>query len=193
VANDRNGTRATAEVDGAIATTGGGVFLANRVNDAFAVVDTGVPGVGVFYENRPVGTTDSGGRLLIPGLRSYQSNKIAIDTGNLPVDADIVASQDVVAPADRSGALVKFHIRTNTNSAVLVLNGPDGKPVPVGARGQVDNGDAFVVGYDGRAFVKGLQTRNTVSVVLPDRQCRASFTYTPRPGEQVVISPVACE
>jgi outer membrane usher protein len=192
VINDPSGTRATAEVNGAVAAMGGGVFLANHINDAFAVVDAGVPGVAVSYENRPIGTTDANGKLLVSGLRSYQTNKIAIDTRNLPVDAEISTTKDVVAPADRSGAVVKFAARTDTQAAILVLVGPAGKPLPAGARGQIDGGEPSVVGYDGRAFVKGLKASNTATVTTPDRQCRASFTYEPRPGEQVVISPVSC-
>jgi len=170
---------------------GNGVFLANRIDDAFAVIATGVPGVEVFHENRSVGFTVTAGRVLVPSLRSYQKNKIAIDTRNLPVDADVSASQDVIAPADRSGVRVDFRVRTDTSSAVLVLTGPDGRPLPAGSAGQVEGGEAFVVGYDGRAFVKGLVPSNTLSVVLERGECHATFGYTARRNEQVVI-PVAC-
>ena len=186
------GAGATAEVEGAVATMGNGVFFANRIDDAFAVIDTGVPGVEVFHENRPVAVTDSAGRALIPSLRSYQKNKIAIDTRNLPVDADISSSQDVIAPADRSGVRVDFRVRTDTSSAVLVLTGRDGRPIPTGSQGQVDGGEAFVVGYDGRAWVKGLGPSNTLSVALEGGDCRATFAYVPRPNEQILI-PVQCQ
>jgi outer membrane usher protein len=62
--------RGEAQVDGAIATMGGGVFFSNRIDDSFAVVDTGTPGVPVLYENRPVGETNSSGKLLVPNLRA---------------------------------------------------------------------------------------------------------------------------
>ena len=192
VAQDRNGVRATAEVDGAIATMGGGVFLANRIDDAFAVVETGAPGVEVFHENRSVGVTDSSGRALVPGLRSYQHNKIAIDTTNLPVDADVGMTQSIVAPADRSGVRVNFAVRTNIRPAILVLRKPDGTPIAVGSRGQLEGGDSFVVGYDGQAYVKGLGANNTVLITLPEGQCSASFAYNENANEQVMISPVIC-
>ena len=189
---DSNGGIATAEVEGAIVTMGGGVFLANRIDDAFAMVETGALGVEVFSENRSVGFTDSSGRLLVPNLRSYQTNKITIDTSKLPVDADVSATQNIVAPADRSGVRVNFAVKTNTQSAIVVLMGADGKPLGAGASGQVDGGESFVVGYDGQAFVKGLGAENTVTVSLIDSTCRASFPYSPRPNEQVVISSVIC-
>jgi outer membrane usher protein len=192
VSQESNGVRATAEVDGAIATMGGGVFMTNRIDDAFAVVETGAPGVEVFHENRSVGVTDSSGRALVPGLRSYQHNKIAIDTANLPVDAEIVTSQTLVAPGDRSGVRVNFAVQKDIRPAIVVLRKPDGTPVLVGSRGQVVGGESFVVGYDGQAYVKGLGPKNTVTVASANGECSASFPYAARANEQVMISPVIC-
>jgi outer membrane usher protein len=180
-------------VEGSVVAMGGGVFFPNRIDDAFAVVDTEAPKVDVLYENRPIGTTNASGKLLVTGLRSFQKNKLAIDTANLPVDAEVDKTEDSVAPADRSGVLVKFPVRTDAGSAVVVFTAPDGTPLPAGARGKIDNGDAFTVGYDGRAYVKGLKPKNVATVTLPDRQCQASFPYQARPGEQVVVSPVVCQ
>jgi len=192
VGQNSSGVLGTATVDGSVATLGGGVFFANRINDAFAVVETGVPGVEVFDENRSVGFTDSNGRLLIPNLRSYQQNKIAIDTSKLPVDADIATNESVVAPADRSGVLVNFSVRTNIRPAIVVFKAPNGEPLAAGSRGQVEGGETFVVGYDGQAYIKNLASENKVTVTTADRECSASFHYDPRPNEQVVISPVVC-
>ncbi|MCO6763442.1 fimbria/pilus outer membrane usher protein, partial [Streptomyces sp. EL5] len=81
-----SGAVGSLELRGSITTMGGGVFLSNWIDDSFAVVTTGVPDVEVLNENRRAGVTDSRGMLLIPTLRSYQNNKIAIDPTNLPVD-----------------------------------------------------------------------------------------------------------
>jgi outer membrane usher protein len=187
------GIRGTAQVDGAIATMGHGVFLTNRVDDAFAVVDTGVPGIPVYQENRPIGETDSRGQLLVPNLRAYGSNKISIDPKGLPVNAEVETTEDVVAPADRSGVLVKFATNTNVQAAVVILVGANGKPLAVGSKGQVDGGtDDFVVGYDGRAFVKDLKNANTVTITLDNGDCHATFDYTASEDTQVVIGPVSC-
>jgi outer membrane usher protein len=171
---------------------GGGVFFANRIDDAFAVIETAAPNVEVFHENRPGGMTDSRGRALIPGLRSYQRNKIAIDTAKLPVDADISATEGYVTPADRAGVRLDFAMRTNIHPAIVVFKGADGKPLPAGARGQIEGGESFVVGYDGRAYIKNLSGENKVTIAMIDRECRASFGYQARPDEQVVISDVTC-
>jgi outer membrane usher protein len=193
VTQGRNGAAATAEMEGAVATMGGGVFFANRIDDAFAVIETGVPDVEVFHENRPAGTTDSSGRALIPGLRSYQRNKIAIDTAKLPVDADISTTEGYVTPADRSGVRLNFAVRTDAKPAIVAFKGADGQPLPAGARGQIEGGESFTVGYDGRAYIKNLNPENKVTIAMVDRECHASFGYEARPNEQVVISGVTCQ
>jgi outer membrane usher protein len=190
-----NGTiRTMGQADGAIAVLGNGVFFSNRIDDSFAVVDTGAPGVPVFYENRPYGETNKNGQLLIPSLRSYGNNRISIDPKGLPVTAEIEKTDDVVTPADRSGVVVNFKSKTDTRSAVVIFTGANGKPIPAGSRGRIDGSEgAFVVGYDGRSFIKDLKSANMAIVTTDSGECRASFAYTPAGDRQIVIGPVACQ
>ncbi|HEY6258130.1 MAG TPA: fimbria/pilus outer membrane usher protein [Xanthobacteraceae bacterium] len=182
-----------AQVDGAVTAMGGGFFASNRIDDSFAVVDTGTPGVPVLYENRPIGETNSSGKLLVPNLRAYGSNKVSVDPKGLGVNDEIETTEEVVAPADRSGVLVTFKTKTNMQAAVVVLVGADGKPLPVGSKGKLDGTDAdFVVGYDGRAFVKELKDANAVTVSLEKGECHASFDYAAVADRQVVIGPLSC-
>ena len=124
------GGRVGAEAEGAIAVAGSGIFLANRIEDSFAVVDAGAPNVEVFHENRSVGRTGSGGQILIPDLRSYQPNRIAIDPGGLPVDAQIDRTSEVVVPAEKTGLRLDFGIRVEDGSAVVIFHDAHGKPLP---------------------------------------------------------------
>jgi outer membrane usher protein len=182
------------QLQGAVATLGGGVFLSNRIDDAFAVVDAGAPGVDVLYENRPAGQTDRRGQLLIPNLRSYQRNTISIDPRGLPVDADAPVTQSVVAPADRSGVVVGFGVKTDVAAAVLILVGKDGKFLAPGSAGRLDGAsETFVVGYDGRAFVQGLGATNTVVITEPAGECRATFPFAAKDNTQVAIGPLVCQ
>jgi len=193
-ANQSQGGRgATFDAAGAVAAlAGGGIFLSDRIDDSFAVVDAGAPGVAVSYENQPVGTTDSRGMVLVPTLRSYQKNRISIDPTNLPADAELGATERTVTPGDRAGALVAFKVDTDTNAALLIFTRPDGSFVPAGSAGRIAGGDAFVVGYDGQAFLKDLAPANRVTIDLGAGTCAAAFDFTPRRGEQVRIGPVAC-
>jgi outer membrane usher protein len=182
------------QVNGAVATIGGGVFLSNRIDDSFAVVDAGAPNVDIFYENRPAGTTNARGQALVPTLRSYESNKIAIDPANLPLDADIDKTESIVTPADRAGVLVRFGVKTGIQSAIVVLTDKDGKVLPPGTTGRLDGSDEeFIVGYDGRAYIKGLAESNNIVVTLESGECRAAFPFAGEKGSQVVIGPIACQ
>jgi outer membrane usher protein len=187
-------TGTSAQVQGAVAAMGGGVFFSNRIDDAFAVVDAGAPDVDVLNENRSAGRTNAQGLLLIPSLRSYQKNQIAIDSRDLPVDADVPKTQDVVAPADRSGVVVSFGVKTNVKAAVVILSDKNGKVIEPGSRGQLEGtSETFVIGYDGRAYVKELSNTNTVVVSDARGECRASFPFTPKKNSQVVIGPLVCQ
>ena len=76
----------------------GKVFAANRVDDGFAVVSVGSPGVKVLRENNAVGETDEDGQVLVPNLNSYQRNKISIDANGLPLNTEIDVTSQIVTP-----------------------------------------------------------------------------------------------
>lgn len=183
----------TAEMTGSVAATKGSVFFANRIDDAFAVVDVGAADVDVLYENRRVAVTDSDGKALVTGLRSYQKAKISIDPANLPVGADIPRTEIEVAPADRSGVAVDFGVRRDAPSALVVFRSPDGAFIPAGTRGHIEGREGeFAIGYDGQAFLKGLDATTKVVVGPSGQECRATFSYARAAGVQTIIDPVVC-
>lgn len=186
--------RASGQVDGAIAIAGGGIFAANRIDDAFAVVDVGAADVDVLYQNRPYGKTNRSGKLLVTGLNSYEKNLLAIDPESLPVDAAIPSTKEIVVPAGQSGVKVDFGVKTDVRSALVNLVDASGTPLEAGLEVKLDGSDQqFFVGYDGQAYLEGLKSRNTLVVDFGDGQeCRAQFSYRPAKGEQTVIEAVPC-
>ena len=81
-----NQTALRAEAQGALSYADGGLFASNSINDSFAVVDTaGAAESASSNENREVGRTDSAGRVLVPDLRSYDLNSVAIDPTDVPI------------------------------------------------------------------------------------------------------------
>jgi outer membrane usher protein len=186
--------RETMAAAGSVVVMGGKIHLTNTINDGFAVVNAGAPGVRVLNENRFVGETGDDGIVLVPGLRSNQKNKISIDPEGLPVNAEIESAEQDVVPAFKSGVYVDFKVKRQAPSAIVVLKRPDGKFVDAGSNGRLDGGnEAFLVGYGGQAYVKNLQSRNTVVVTVDKGECRASFRFTPKLDTQVVVGPVVCE
>ena len=170
-----------------------GVFAAQQINGAFAIVGAGAPGVKVLLENNPVGETDSGGELLVTNLIAYQENKLSIGIGNLPLDADAPITELRVVPAEHSGVAADFRVQQSVPSAEVVFTRTDGSFVEAGTRGfdQATN-QPFVVGYDGRAYIKGLAAQNTVSIVLENGQCKATFPFAKKANSIAVIGPVIC-
>jgi outer membrane usher protein len=189
-----NQTAGHAEAQGAVSFADGGLFASNTINDAFAVIDTsGVEGIRVSSENREVERTDSAGRVLVPDLRSYDVNRLAIDPTDVPVDATVPFVTREVRPQDRSGVVVRFPVKVS-HGALLRLADEAGRPLPVGSVATLAATRVAVpVGYDGEAYVQDLARRNTLTVERPDgRRCAVAFDYPPSPGEIPTIGPLIC-
>jgi outer membrane usher protein len=182
------------QAQGALSFADNRLFASNTVTQSFAVVDTGgVGGVHVLYENRPDGVTDAKGRLLVPDLRSWDANRLSIDPGDVPIDTQVPYTERQVRPPDRSGIVVKFPIR-RTDGALLTLVDETGRPVPVGSSATLEaTGSEVTIGYDGQAFVEGLQRRNRLVVQLPEGgRCVVSFAYAPVAGAIPKLGPLTC-
>ncbi|WP_177176668.1 fimbria/pilus outer membrane usher protein [Faunimonas pinastri] len=193
VSEDAGSFSGYAEASGAVAAADHQLFLSQPIEDSFAVVDVGAPGVPVAAQSRKAGTTNSRGTLLVPDLVPYEPNRITIDNRKLPVDAAIPETAKVVTPRPGSGTVVKFGVREAAQSAVVAISDRNGTLLPPGLGGQLNDGEAFVIGYDGQAYLSGLGARNHLTVTLDDgTSCAASFPFKPDPGRQVVIGPVAC-
>lgn len=188
-----NNSYAYAGSSGSVVFMGGQTFAAQRIDDAFAVVSTdGVGGVPVKLENRPIGTTDSKGMLLVTPLNAYQNNQLAIDPMQLPADVRIERVKTLATPSDRAGTLVRFGI-TPIRAAALTLVDEAGKPLPVGSLVRVnDQTAAAMVGFDGAAYVDTLNAHNTLYVQTPSGGCRASFDFHKEGDVIPQIGPLRC-
>jgi len=187
-------TFAGAQVSGAIVAAGGDLFLSNRVDDAFAIVDAGAPDVEVLRENRQVGKTGYNGKLIVPDLRSYERNRLGIDPTGLPLDVIVTSTRKAVIPADHAGIYVSFSDNADGGSALVSLRAGSGDYVPAGSSVIQEAGSApTVVGYDGQVFLSGLQKRNRIIVQLPSgERCAASFNYVPVKGSLATVTDVPC-
>ena len=188
-------TTLRAEAQGALAFADGGLFAANTIDDAFAVVDTdGAPGIQVLEENREAGRTDSAGRLLLPSLRSFDLNRIAIEPTDVPPDASVATTTREVRPQDRSGVVVRFPVRASRGALLRLVDGAS-LPLPVGGVATLTaTGVVVPVGFGGEAFVEDLAPRdNRLTVQAPDGgRCTAVFDYRTVPGDIPTIGPLVC-
>ena len=194
LAQEGSRIRGSGEIEGSVAVLGGDVYFANRIEDAFAVVDAHAPGVKVLRQNIAIGETGDNGKILIPSVQSYQNNKISIDPLDLPLDAEVESTLEYVAPKFKSGIYIEFDVKKAKPSAIVILTGADGKYIPAGSQVQLDGSDEpFLVGYDGQAFIKGLQPVNSLHVLTPGQECSVQFSYAPTSDIQPVIGPEVCQ
>ncbi len=188
-------TQGYADLSGALVLMDRRFFLARRIDNAFAVVSTsGVAGVPVLLENRPIGVTGSRGDLLVTQLNAYQRNKLSIDPMKLPVDVDIGRVNAEVVPTDRAGTLVKFGI-TPVNAASVILHDDEGRPVEVGSTATLRGSSAppATIGFGGMVYLEHLQAHDVLDVKMPHGQCVARFDYHPQAGTVPVIGPLTCQ
>ncbi|MFC7066679.1 fimbria/pilus outer membrane usher protein [Brucella rhizosphaerae] len=185
--------RGTAQFEGAIIVAGGGAFLANRVSDAFSVVDVGAPDVEVFYENRPIGKTNKRGKLLVSDLRSYEDNAISIDPSNLPLDASVSTTRQVVRPSDRSGAVVDFNVSADTRPALITIRNEAGDYIQTGASAQLNDDETTIVGYDGQVYAENIAETNTLIIRQSNGEnCTVTFTAPAKANERTTIPDAVC-
>ena len=189
-------TALRADLQGAVAYADGSVFPSLPITDSFAVVDTdGVAGIRILQENRPVGTTNGSGRLLVPDLRAYDANRLGVDPDDIPIDAEIGETSQLVRPRDRSGVVVHFKMKPS-QGAVVILHDRAGKPVQLGSSARLDGREgaaALVVGYDGEVFATGLGPHNRLVVLRKDgSRCVAAFDFASAPRRIPRIGPVIC-
>lgn len=158
------------------------LFAANRVSDAFVVVNTGAPDIPVRYENQYIGRTDSDGQLLIPTTAAWYPAKYEIDPLSLPADVKIGAVEQRVAVPAGGGHVVRFDVE-RLRPARAVLRGSDGGLLPAGAEAVLDGSPPTVIGWDGLLFLDTVGAggeRQLVHVTFADgRSCIADFITPP--------------
>ncbi len=185
---------AYASATGSLVFMGGHTFAARSISDGFAVVSTdGVPDVPVRLENRPIGTTDRDGMLLVTPLHAYQNNRLAINTMDLPPDVRIAQVSATVAPTDRAGTLAHFPI-TPVRAASIILVDAGGKPLPLGSQVWIEGqaGEPAVVGFDGIVYLDTLQASNLLRVQTPAGACSVSVMHSGGRGSIPEIGPLPC-
>lgn len=145
-----------AGLSGSLVAMGGDLFVARKVYEGFAVVDTaGQADVPVMVHNRSVGRTNSKGRLLVTGLNPYQDNRVTIDADNLPPELTVASVERDAVPAYGAGVAVDFAIARAT-SVLVTLVDEAGNEIPVGTAASMDDGvdHDLMVGFGGQLYIE---------------------------------------
>jgi len=177
---------------GALVFMDNALFAANRVADAFVVVNTGTPDIPVRYENQYVGKTDGGGQLLIPSASAWYAAKYEIDPLGLPADVKVGAVEQRMAVPSGGGHVVRFDVE-RLRPARAVLRIRSGAFVPAGAIASIDGAADTVIGWDGLIFIETIgegDGQRTIHVTQASgERCVAIFS-APRPAPGANEPPV---
>jgi len=191
--HDEEGTSWRASTTGSAAWTGGLPFMAREIRDSFAVVKVnGFENVRVYLENQEIGVTDATGRILLPGLRPFEENRVRIEIQDLPLTARIDKQQVIVAPYFGAGVIVDFPA-SEGNDVMLRLLTPDGAAAPQGAVIVMDGQDRrFPVGIDGAAYLQDVATSDAGSLVWQDQRCTFTIALPDDGGLVPNLGDVTC-
>lgn len=109
----------------------GDVHIGRNNSNAAVVVDAaGLPGIGVFRNNSPVGVTDKNGLFWLANLPGYEEVRVSLDEAAIPLDRWYSGGeQRAVRPAPGSVVGVKFDIREVRSVAMVVKTCADCKPI----------------------------------------------------------------
>ena len=87
------------------------VFLSRPITDSFAKVKVDkLEDVRVYYYGNEVGRTDKKGELIVSNIRSYNDNKIGIESQDIPIDYSINSLSRYISPSFKNGSVVKFEV-----------------------------------------------------------------------------------
>ena len=104
-------TSAMLQLAGGVVSIGGKIFATQPVNDSYALVSTGFPGVEVTVNGLDEGRTNRAGYVLVPQMGAYFNNAVALQPGDIPLNYAVDQSTRTIVPAYRSGEIVSFQVR----------------------------------------------------------------------------------
>lgn len=166
-----------ARASGSLAAAGSTLLHGRRLGSSFGVIRlSGFPGVRVYAENQLVGRTNNQGHALIPHLRPYEKNRLAIEQADLPLSAQVTMLEMQVVPSWGSGIVVDFPV-SRSRDALLRLFLDNGEALPVGARVEIEGrAQRFPVGRRGEVYLTGLDSYNSARAFWGERECHFEFS-----------------
>lgn len=142
-----------AELSGALVFNETGPHLSRNPAGSYTVVESGVPNLRVYKNNRLVGVTGGDGRLVVPGLKPYSRNRLRLASEDLPAAASLEETGRQLVPGNRQVLTARFSV-TFERAVQATLVTDDQEPLPAGTVVRVDGVDeAVTLGHDGLLYV----------------------------------------
>jgi outer membrane usher protein len=184
----REGERSSiaAQASGALLWLDDEWVTARQVSRSFAILHAAdLSGLPVYLNEQQVAITDAKGLAVLPDLRPFEVNHVALDATTLPLSIDVSQLKFDVIPYRRGGAFIEVPVRL---AATVRLRLADGRWVPAGARIQQGQGST-PVGNDGEAYVQGAAGDNELKVEWQAGRCLAKL-HLPVPIENDSVDDV---
>lgn len=136
------------------------LIFTQPIYDTFAIIDTGVEGIGV--RSKPGIVTDSNGYAIVDYLTPYETSQIALDTYQVP-GLNIDSTLYHVKAMEGAGVRAKFHARKGID--LLIKSEHKGKSIPFGTMITVNGRlDTSVFGDEGIIYITGAPLEGSIDV-----------------------------
>lgn len=166
---------------GAIGYAEDRLFASRTIDDAFVIVDAGVPELPVLLDNREVARTNARGWAVITEARSQQTNRVGVDIAALPVQYAMPMDVQSVVPPLGAGALAVFEV--SDGGVLLSVQDAHGQPLPTGAAVTVSTQKlGTAVTSRSEVFIERSDRASDISIDWGGKQCRFNYRPTTTPS-----------
>ncbi|EOZ3810240.1 TPA: fimbrial biogenesis outer membrane usher protein [Citrobacter youngae] len=173
-------TQTGGSISGGLVAWSGGVNLANRLSETFAVMHA--PGLeGAYVNGQKYRTTDHNGVVVYDGLTPYRENHLMLDVSNTNSETDLQGNRRNVAPY--RGAVVLTTFDTDQRKPWYIrAQRPDGLPLTFGYEVEDNHGHNIgVVGQGSQLFIRTNEVPSVIKVAVDKQQglsCSITFGKT---------------
>ncbi len=172
VATARGQTAARLGASGSLILMDGSLYASHTSNDAFALVQTGTPGVEIYRENRPIARSGPDGEALVPDLNAYEDNHLSVEPRDYPMSVVVTDPDRIVVPRRHSGVSVDF-APADVHAALVTVRLEDGSFPMAGTEVRIDGRkQPLVIGNRGQLFIEHLTVPLSARIALEAHWCR---------------------
>lgn len=172
--------QASGNISGGVLAWSGGVNLANRLSDTFAILQA--PGLeGAYVNGQRYRTTNHNGVVLYDTVTPYRENNLMLDISNTNSETELMGNRHSAAPYRGAVVLVKFETDQRKPWFIRALR-PDGSPLTFGYEVEDSHGQNIgVVGQGSQLFIRTNQVPPEIKVAVDKQQglsCAITFDKT---------------
>ncbi|MGL5240355.1 MAG: fimbria/pilus outer membrane usher protein [Kluyvera ascorbata] len=162
----------------------------NRQGIALVSTD-GIGNIPIAVENRPAGSTDEHGYLLLTDLPRYHNAKISLDPLSLPPEIATPIVEMHARPGLSTAVKVDFQVhRARTLSARILDRGR--QPLPVGSGVSYSGGES-IIGRDGFIWLENPPMPGALHIQMPTGGCTVNLPAAASDAATLNLGTLLCQ